>query len=161
MFDLQEWGWLDLDQLRRPEDQELETTTCLEPELEEGEEPELASLAAVESEFVVENALDQRSGDRAVLLKRLVRTAGLAGGSAVVGTTKNPDKPVGAYVRVHDALLEEPTRAAVFRHWNSRVSFGFIDADPPEGIAADVTLLKHRTYGVSMHRRRRRIPGNG
>jgi hypothetical protein len=99
----------------------------------------------------VNDAFDLRSGARRELLKRLAETARLAGGVCYVGATRDNDGSVGNYVRLHDAVVGEPTRAAAFLHWTGRVSLALIRDDLPSPLwnHPSVGVQVHPTYGVS------------
>ena len=104
----------------------------------------------VSGSISVEDALERFAGSKSDLLKRLVEIARLAGAAAVVGSTKTAEHSVGAYVRIHDALIAEPTRAAAWVHWNGRVSLGLVADDVPDALlnSGGVSTNKHQTYGV-------------
>jgi len=149
--DLTGEGFLDLDQpgasavvdeVALPENDQ---SVVLEP----GEE--LAVVSPTEPGLSVDEALDRLSGGRARLLKRLLGTADLAGGVGLVGGTKRADSTPGAYVRVHDATLPEPTRAVAFVHWTGRVSLALSADEVPADLVSrdEVKSQTHKTYGVS------------
>jgi hypothetical protein len=154
VFDLQEPGPLDLGDLFEAEPGDESADAELEPILEPEEPTENALEPAHQTVGVagpsVNEALDDLAGPKAALLKILVRMAELSGAVSVVGTTKNPDRPVGAYARVHDTTIEEPTRAAAYIHWSGKVSLGLVADDLPEALLAEscVTTAKHSTYGI-------------
>jgi hypothetical protein len=99
----------------------------------------------------VSDAFAQRSGAKAGLLKRLAETAMLAAGVCYVGETRNNDRSAGKYVRLHDAVVGEPTRAAAFLHWTGRVSLALVPDDLPSHLLnhPNVSVQLHPTYGVS------------
>lgn len=68
-----------------------------------------------------------------------------------MGSTKRADSSAGAYVRVHDATLPEPTGAVAYVHWSGRVSLALSLDELPTGMAgrSEVAGQSHKTYGVS------------
>lgn len=117
--------------------------------LEAGEELTVAPPG--EPGLTVEEAFDRLSGARAPLLKRLLSAADLAGGVGLVGGTRRGDSTPGAYVRVHDATLPEPTRAVAYVHWSGKVSLALSVDDLPTALMSrdEVKSQTHTTYGVS------------
>lgn len=117
--------------------------------LEPGEELTVAS--PTEPGLTVEEAFDQLSGVRAPLLKRLLQTVDLAGGVGLVSGTRRADATPGAYVRVYDAMLPEPTRAVAYLHWSGKVSLALSADEVPAGLMNrdEVRAQTHKTYGVS------------
>lgn len=123
----------------------------VEPEPEPDEQDALGSAGATPArDWSVEEAFRRFAGQRAPLLTRLVETARREGGAALVGATKNPLKEVGGYVRIHDVLIEEPTRTIAWLHWNGKVSVGLSSDDLPGALRNDkhVKFQNHHIYGV-------------
>jgi hypothetical protein len=112
-------------------------------------EPQVFAVEApAAAELDLQQALHERAGDRAALLGELARGAELDGAIAVVGGTRDPRQPIGAYFRIHDTELEEPTPAVAYAHWNGLVSFRLVENDIPPARPNDVRLASHAKYGV-------------
>ena len=110
--------------------------------------PEEVGQSAGARNRAVDAAFDERSGERADLLKRLAEAGRLAGGACLIGQTH--DGSVGKYVRLHEALIGEPSRAAAFIHWRGRVSLALRSEDLPPFLLQQpsVGVRVHPTYGI-------------
>ncbi|WP_433165084.1 hypothetical protein [Kribbella sp. CA-247076] len=115
-----------------------------EPEAEDAE-ADVVPTAGVD----LQQVLRERAGKHAFVLGELARWTDVEGAVAVVGGTRDPQQPVGAYFRIHDTEIEEPTPAAAYAHWNGRVSFRLVGANLPAGTKVDgVKVVSHQRYGV-------------
>lgn len=90
----------------------------------------------------------QAKPDKAALLRRLVRTARFATAVSVPACTRAGD--VQKYFRIHDALIEEPTRTVAYAHWSGKVDLALRPDDVPSGPLDGLwTIRTDKTYGVS------------
>jgi hypothetical protein len=94
--------------------------------------------------------LKERAGDRATHLWDLVQWCELENAVAVVGGSRDPEQRVGAYFRIHDTEIEEPTPAVAFVHWNGRISFRLIEEDIPVHVSKllSVRTVAHPRYAI-------------
>lgn len=144
VFDRLEQKWLTWNKL-------APTTGAVEPEPTPDELAEpVVETGSVTTQSTVAEAFQALSGAKAPFLQRLCVAADLAGAVAVVGRTQNPEKPVGDYVRIHDALVPEPTRAVAYVHWSGSVSFALVAEDlSSDLVALDVVRrVRHKTFGI-------------
>lgn len=96
----------------------------------------------------LERIIRERAGDAADLLIELARSAEREVAVAVPGGTRDPARPIGAYFRIHDAQIEEPTPAVAYAHWNGKVSFRLTEDDLANGDLRGVATASHPKYGV-------------
>ncbi|TDO57496.1 hypothetical protein EV651_111222 [Kribbella sp. VKM Ac-2571] len=99
----------------------------------------------------LEQVIRERAGDKQDLLIELARSAEREMAVPVLGSTRDSAQPVGAYFRIHDAQIEEPTPAVAYVHWSGKVSFRLTHNDLPAGGLAGATPATHQKYGVACH----------
>ncbi|MET9317107.1 hypothetical protein ABZX12_35270 [Kribbella sp. NPDC003505] len=107
----------------------------------------------------LEQIIRERAGAKADLLLEIAQSAERELAVAVPGGTRDPAQPIGAYFRIHDAQIEEPTPAVAYVHWNGKVSFRLTDDDLPGGDLAGVTQAADPRYGVGCQVRDRETLG--
>ncbi len=147
VFDLQEQGPFDLPQI---------DATAVDVERDPasegggGDGDSLPQAASMPESDQIADVIAAAAESRAGLLTRFVRSAELAGAAAAVAASNNPQKPVGDYLRIHDTVIEEPTRAAAYLHWNGRLSLGLTADAVPAWLVSEpsVAVQRHATYGV-------------
>ncbi|MEU4603297.1 hypothetical protein AB0F43_09995 [Kribbella sp. NPDC023972] len=120
---------------------DLSPDPAVKSEPAEAEEPSAAALD-------LQQVLSQRSGERAALLSDLARWVELEEAIAVVGGTQDPQQPIGAYFRIHDTQIEEPTPTVAYAHWNGRISFRLVAEDLPAAKLTGIQIVSHAKYGV-------------
>ncbi|MDX6241046.1 MAG: hypothetical protein QOG10_5870 [Kribbellaceae bacterium] len=107
------------------------------------------SPAAPVDKYDLQVLIWEKAGKRAPYLERLTRMARFASSVAVVALRQSGEP--APYFRVHDTMIEEPTRAVAFPHWSGKVDFALVPGDVPPGVMQEpyVKELKHATYAVS------------
>jgi hypothetical protein len=83
-------------------------------------------------------------------LAELLRMARFA--SAVAVPSYKITGELEDYFRIHDTLIEEPTRAVAYPHWTGKVDFGLSPEDLSAELAMDdrIRYLKKPRYAVSV-----------
>lgn len=99
-----------------------------------------------------EEALALKAGARAPLLQRLLDRFPTDEAVVIVGATRDPARPIGDYLRVHDNAVEEPSPAVGYLHWNGKLSARLVTDDLPVSLREHSALrfAHHNRYGVEM-----------
>ncbi|RPF29047.1 hypothetical protein [Georgenia muralis] len=97
----------------------------------------------------LDEALVERAGDRAPLLRSLLDRLTDEEVAAVVGASR--DGGTGDYIRLHDLAMGEPSPAVAYLHWTGKLSVRLVPEDLPAELAADDRLGRpqHVRYGVT------------
>ncbi|WP_432942547.1 hypothetical protein ACQPXM_36480 [Kribbella sp. CA-253562] len=84
------------------------------------------------------------------MAEAVTRFAKIAGWQLAVAVPSNTAAARHKYYRVHDTLVEEPTRAAAYVHWTGKVDYALQATDLPPALLQDplVGTLKS-PYGVT------------